>query len=130
MGRSQAYLVDRARIHRVVPVLNSGVVSREDSRQIQGDWINARLTPVTGVEGREMAQVKLVHTHDLILDRLDASGNEVFPIESDQFEIMVDRNNELSKSVEGFKIVGAILEVRKRTRVQSYVIPLTLETEF
>src|SRR5687767_1522913 len=113
MGRSTAYLVDRARIMRVTPTINMGVVSREELREPIGDWINARLKPVEGNEVRETAQVKLVHSHELILDKYDASGNEVFPIESDEFEIMVSRDNKMSKVLDDFKVVGAIQEVRK-----------------
>lgn len=132
MGRSNTYLVDRARILRPVAELDMGVVSRHKVSDLEphGDWINARLQPVDGIERREPAQVKLVHSHTLILDKYDASGNEVCPVESDKFEIMVQRDNKMSKVLSGFKTVGAIQEVRKRTTVQSYIVPLALETEF
>jgi len=130
MGRSTTYLVDRARIMRVVPVIDGSVISRKRDLEVVGDWINARLRPVSGNEVRELGQVKLVHTHELVLDRFDASGNEVHTIESDQFEIMVSRDNKMSKSLDKFKVSGAIQEIRKRTAVQSYVVPLVLETEY
>lgn len=130
MGRSNTYLVDRARIMKVKPTINMGVVSREELREPYGDWINARLRPVSGNETVENAQVKLTYSHELILHRYDMSGNEICVDESDEFEIMVSRNNTLTKSLDAFAIAGAIYEVRKRTVVQSYVIPLELTTEF
>jgi len=129
MGISNAYLVDRAKILRVQPLIASGVISKQNSKAPTGDWIKARLQPVDGNEIREMGQVKLVHSHTLILYKVDESGNEVCPIQSDEFELKVNRNGKISDSIDKFKIVGAIQEIRKRTTVQSYVVPVVLETE-
>ena len=153
MGRSCTLLVDRARLSRPGITYNKGVVSgsttvdsggivssnpsrtggaikKEEDFHEKSDWIQARLRPVSGVEDGQEAMTKLNFSHELVLHTTDLSGNDVCPIESDEIEIRVDRNNHLSESISKFKITGAINEIRKRTKVQSYVLQVTLETEY
>lgn len=130
MGLSNTYLVDRARIKRVQPFINAGVISKENARKDSGDWIRARLTPVSGAESREEGQVKLPYSYTLVLSKYDESGNEVCIKESDEFEVRVNRNGELTSSLENVKITGAVQEIRKRTYVTSYVVQVSIEDEF
>jgi len=129
MGRTRDYLADECRIQRRQRVKDAGVVSTTH-RAPWGDWIPCRLRPVTGTENRLPGQVKLVYSHELVVAAFDNSGNETCPQQDDEFEIRVSRNDEISDSLLHFKITGAILEVRKRSTIQSYVIQVTLEDEF
>lgn len=126
-------MVDRARILRPDPDVNKQVVTRRGMKHQQwGDWIPARLRPVRGTESRQSSMVKLVHNYELILHHHDESGNEVCITESDRLEIIPRRNLELldeSDAIQEFKIVGSIQEVRKRTKVVSYIVPVAYETE-
>lgn len=148
MSRRRAYLVDRVLIQRPVVTEDKGVVSNWTDRvetpnrggktvtnfkpkfESVGDWIAARLRPVSGSEVREEAMVKLAYTHEIVLHYEDESKNEVWPHEGDQFDIRVRRNETLEPTVIRYKIAGAVREHRTRSKVRGYTIPVVLEAEF
>jgi hypothetical protein len=136
MSRRDFYLADRARVRRAKFTVNKGVVTNRNKNDLDvhydivGDWIPARLTPVKGDEIRNEAQFKLVYQYNIVLDRYDDSGNEVCLEQPDRLEFRVKRDLVMSDVIQNFKIVGAIKEHRKTSRVISYTVPVTLETEF
>ena len=131
MSRRVAYLADRARVLRPDIEVNKQVVSRRNMQpQPVSDWIAARVKPVKGGEIREEGMVKLVHSHDIHLHHHDETGNEVMVFEGDELELKAARNQELGEvAINRFKIVGVVREIRKRTKVVSYIVPVALETE-
>lgn len=133
MSRTTAYLADRARILRIEIDENKRVVSSRNAKPLPtGDWIPARIRPVSGRENRAEGMTKLEYSHEIVLNHHDNSGNEVFVHEGDKLEIRACRNQVLEdeENTRVFKIAGAIRETRKRTRVVSYVIPAILEGEY
>jgi hypothetical protein len=131
MSRTTAYLADRARILRMEIDENKRVVSSRNVKPLPtGDWIPARIRPVSGREVRADGMTKLEYSHEIVLNHHDASGNEVFVHEGDKLELRACRNQVLEDDSVVFKIAGAIRETRRRTRVVSYVIPAILESEY
>lgn len=111
----------------VVTARNAGEVAYDDV----GDWVPARLRPVSGDENKNPENVKLPHSHEIVLALKDVSGAPVVVSESDIIDIRYCRNGEVSSDrITGFKIVGAIQEIRKNTKVVSYVLPVTRDVEY
>lgn len=129
MGRDSFYLTDRARILRYIPNYNKRVVDTDDAAQPVGDWIKARLRPVTGTEERQPAMTKLVYSYELILSSSDESGNPVRVSEEDELEVKVFTDDSYNGTLNTVRIVGVVNEVRKNNRVVSFVMPVTIETE-
>lgn len=131
MSHRFAYLADRARILRPQLDINKQVVSRRNMEpQPVSDWINARIRPVRGTEVPQEGMIKLVHSHEVVLHHHDESGNQVMVFEGDELELKAARNQELPDlSIKKFTVTGSVREIRKRTKVVSYIVPVILETE-
>lgn len=127
MGRLH-YMVDRARIFRSSKKVNKGVVTKLDAAAV-GNLIPCRLRTLKGAEQPAMAQTYLGQEAQLVLSCDDVTGTRIVPRQSDEFEIQFSSDDTLSTMTARFKIVGRIEEIRRNTILQSYVIPVRMDTE-
>lgn len=138
---------DRVKITRRIPTLNRGVVENlvqgvvvdcpdpheytEESRDEASDWIPARLR-LPGGDENDTSGVKtdLAIQYELVLYAFDENGAEVHPKQHDELIIKYMRDGELVSATSRLRITGAIQEVRKRSKLYSYLIPVVMHTEF
>jgi hypothetical protein len=154
MGRKH-WMKDRVKIARRKPTLEKGVVenltrgiveerplihketdpndleSYEEERSEASAWIPARLRSPGGSES-ETAEVKvdLGIQYELVLYGWDEHGTEICPQQHDEFIVEYSRDGQYQGVNGRLRIVGTINEIRKRSRLYSYVMPVILYTEF
>jgi len=136
---------DRVRIERRIPTLNRGIVENvnrgiveenpgqypESERDDVSDWIPARLRLPSGEETTNLdVKVDLGVQYELVLHAFDVHGQQICPIQSDELVIKYSRDSELMDVNSRLRIVGTIEEVRKRSKLFSYIIPVVHDTEF
>jgi len=141
------YMQDRARISRRIPTLNRGIVEnlvqgvvidcpspheiQEEQRRDISDWIPARLRLAGGDEDSSSGvKTALPIQYELVLNAFDEKGAEVQPKQHDELVVMYHRDGDLTQVTSRLRITGTIQEIRKRSKLYSYVIPVVLHTEF
>ena len=127
------YLRDRVRISRKQATLNRGVVDNDlEDRKTITDPIPCRIRNIAGAEetGEGMKKVTLPIGYELVLYNKDINGKEICPKQHDEFILEYARDDELVGTNVRLRIVGAIEEVRRRTRLETYIIPVVADTEF
>ena len=129
MARLDMYLVDRARILRATTKKVKGVVSKSDPIPVT-DWIPARLRYDEGDENFSATNVNLQELFELVIHTEDESGDKVIPNEADTLEIRRYLDDKLTEVVVNYKIVGSIREIRKRSKLVSYVTNVRLDREY
>jgi hypothetical protein len=140
MGRTD-YLIDRVKISRRVPTLNRGLVENDsdldEGRVTVSDWIPARIRKIGGAEVQtQETKVDLPISYELVMLAKDKNGNPIRPQQHDRFIFEYARSTkdldlpQYMSSSQKFRILGSIKEVRKRSRIYSYVIPVILDLEF
>lgn len=138
------WLQDRVKISTRIPTLNRGIVENvnrgiidenpaeyAEERLETSDWIPARLRLPAGVEETQQeVKVDLQIQYELVLSATDVNGKQICPKQHDELVIKYRRDNELVDTSQNLRIVGTIEEVRKRSRLYSYIIPVIMDTEF
>lgn len=138
------WLQDRVKISTRIPTLNRGIVENvnrgiveenptryPEERNETSDWIPARLRLPAGVEETPMeVKVDLSIQYELVLSAFDVNGKQVCPSQHDELILKYRRDNELVDTSQRLRITGTIEEVRKRSRLYTYIIPVVMETEF
>lgn len=139
------YLQDRVKLRRrikrfergVVENVNRGIVEENpqeypDERDDASGWIPARIRGVDPSPETADLEVKvdLPILYELVMYAYDEHGKPVCPKQHDQVIIRYSRDNKLVETTAEARIVGTIEEVRKRSKLFSYVMPIVLDTEF
>ena len=125
------YLQDRVKISRRLATLNRGIVDSDpNNRQEVTDWIPARLRIPAGDEVQPTeVKVDLPVTYELVLLGEDENGRQICPKQHDEFIIRYRRDSELVETSSRLRITGTIEEIRKRSKLFTYVIPVVMDTE-
>ena len=139
------WMQDRVKITRRIPTLNRGIVENvnrgiveenpdkypDSERDELTDWIPARMRLPSGEETNPLqVKVDLGVQYELVLHAFDVHGKQICPIQSDEFIIKYSRDSELMDVSSRLRIVGTIEEVRKRSKLFSYIVPVVHDTEF
>lgn len=146
MGRTH-YMQDRVKIARRIPTLNRGIVENmvqgvvvdcpkpleyeEEKRREITDWIPARLR-LPGGDEDDSSGVKtdLGIQYELVMYAWDENGQEIQPKQHDELIIKYSRDGDLADVTARLRITGTIHEVRKRSKLYSFIMPVILYTEF
>jgi len=143
------WMQDRAKIATRIPTLNRGIVENvnrgiidenptvysenfyAEERVDTSEWIPARLRLPAGEEDNPL-EVKedLAIEYELVLSAFDINGRQICPEQHDEFIIKYRRDNEWVDASSRLRITGTIEEVRKRSKLYSYIIPVQMHTEF
>lgn len=122
MGRSH-FFTDRALIVRSEVEETLGAKHKAQDVEL-GDWIPCRLREPDGDSDVQRAKYELNPTHDLHLAVEDISGRRVRVRQEDTFRIYQRIEGYWVEFKQPFRIVGAIVPKRRRTRLVSYIIPV------
>jgi len=116
--------------------VNRGIVEEQpatypDERDEEGAWIPARLRLPAGTEDNPMeVKVDLPIQYELVLAAEDVNGRQIQPSQYDEFIIKYRRDNELVDTNQRLRITGTIEEVRKRSKLYTFIVPVVMSTEF
>lgn len=138
---------DRVKITRRIPTLNRGIVENmvqgvvvehpspqsytEEVRDEISDWIPARLRLPAGDEDDSSGvKTDLPVQYELVMYAFDVNGAEIHPKQHDELILQYKRDGELTGTTARLRITGTIREVRKRSRLFSFVMPVVMYTEF
>jgi hypothetical protein len=139
------YMQDRVKISKRIAHVTRGIVENvtrglvEDNptdfpeeRIEETDWIPARLRVPAGdeevIEGGARMNLKIIY--ELVMYAWDINGDEVCPQQYDELVIQYKRDGEHTGVSARLRITGTIKEVRKRNKLYSYVMPVSIDTEF
>ena len=138
-------MLDRVKIMRRKPTIDRGIVQNynrgivedvlvdyPDSRDSVSDWIPARLRLPAGDEDvfDSGAKVDLPIVYELVMYAWDENGVEIYPKQHDELIIRYKRDGSLVDTTTRLRITGTIQEVRKRSKVYSFIMPVVMDTEF
>lgn len=144
MGRVH-YMQDRVKIMRRKPTIDKGIVQNHnrgivenvlvdypDYRDAVSEWIPARLRIPSGDEevSQSGAKVDLSMMYELVMYAWDENGDEIYPKQHDELIIKYKRDGSLVDTTTRLRITGTIQEVRKRSKVYSFIMPVVMYTEF
>lgn len=123
MARSN-YLVDRVLIVRQENGKHRGARFKADDGEI-GDWIPCRLRKPEGDVERTSHTYQIQPDFDLHIAAYDLAGVRIKLRQSDTLRVYQRINNYWVEYDKPFIIVGAIQPKRRRTRLISYIVPVS-----
>lgn len=139
------WMQDRVKITRRIAKKERGIIENvsrglvedqpetyPEERDEKSDWIPARLRLPGGDESvTEMgAKVDLPIIYELVIYGWDENGEEVCPKQHDELILKYKRDGELTETTSRLRITGTIREIRRRSKLYSYVMPVVMDTEF
>jgi len=122
MSRSH-FLTDRALIVHQEVGKTRGVNFKSSDVEI-GDWIPCRLREPSGDVGNNNANYSIAPSHEILLNAYDLNGYRIRLHHADTLRIYQRINDYWVAFETPFRIVGAIVPKRRRTRLVSYIVPV------